>query len=122
MYPVFASKVLCGFVGQFEMSFSFSLTSVLFNHIVPHNAGWLDCPASGQEIFCMIPSKVPLGESYNDCVPPGKRYSFKQVIHQQRVLGRKVSPLKLYAFFLLVLFLFSILWIGIFNISYMNIG
>ena len=53
-------------------------------------AGWLDCPAVGQEIGCIIPSKVPLDESYNDCVPPGKRYSFKQVIHQQRVLGRKV--------------------------------
>ncbi|KAM0991414.1 hypothetical protein ACFX13_009968 [Malus domestica] len=53
--------------------------------------GWLDCPAAGQEISLMIPSKVPLGESYNDCVPPGKRYSFKQVIHQQRVLGRKLG-------------------------------
>ncbi|EEF34492.1 mRNA capping enzyme, putative [Ricinus communis] len=53
--------------------------------------GWLDCPASGQEIFGIIPSKVPLGEAYNDCVPPGKRYSFKQVIHQQRVLGRKLG-------------------------------
>jgi len=53
--------------------------------------GWLDCPPSGQEICCMIPSKVPLGESFNDCIFPGKRYSFKQVIHQQRVLGRKVS-------------------------------
>lgn len=39
----------------------------------------------------MIPSKVPLSESFNDSIPPGKRYSFKQVIHQQRVLGRKVS-------------------------------
>ncbi|XWS67192.1 hypothetical protein CRYUN_Cryun05aG0266600 [Craigia yunnanensis] len=53
--------------------------------------GWLDCPAVGQEIGCIIPSKVPLGESYNDCVPPGKRYSFKQVIHQQRVLERKLG-------------------------------
>ncbi|KRH66017.1 hypothetical protein GLYMA_03G076800v4 [Glycine max] len=53
--------------------------------------GWLDCPSSGQEICCMIPSKVPLGESFNDCIPPGKRYSFKQVIHQQRVLGRKLG-------------------------------
>ncbi|MBA0572294.1 hypothetical protein Golob_002647, partial [Gossypium lobatum] len=43
------------------------------------------------EIGCIIPSKVPLGESYNDCIPPGKRYSFKQVIHQQRVLGRKLG-------------------------------
>lgn len=55
------------------------------------NAGWLDCPAVGHEILGMIPSKVPLGEAYNDCIPPGRRYSFKQVIHQQRVLGRKVS-------------------------------
>ena len=55
------------------------------------NAGWLDCPSFGQEICCMIPSKVPLGESFNDYIAPGRRYSFKQVIHQQRVLGRKVS-------------------------------
>ncbi|KAG5042662.1 hypothetical protein JHK87_006577 [Glycine soja] len=55
------------------------------------HVGWLDCPSSGQEICCMIPSKVPLGESFNDCIPPGKRYSFKQVIHQQRVLGRKLG-------------------------------
>ncbi|KAK6152508.1 hypothetical protein DH2020_015143 [Rehmannia glutinosa] len=41
--------------------------------------GWLDCPAFGQEIGGLIPSKVPLGESFNDEVPPGKRYSFKQV-------------------------------------------
>ncbi|XVF78903.1 hypothetical protein PTKIN_Ptkin14bG0175200 [Pterospermum kingtungense] len=48
--------------------------------------GWLDCPAFGQEIGCIIPSKVPLGESY--CIPPGKRYSFKLVIHR---LGRKLG-------------------------------
>ncbi|XP_029125111.1 mRNA-capping enzyme isoform X2 [Cajanus cajan] len=53
--------------------------------------GWLDCPSFGQEICFMIPSKVPLGESFNDCIIPGKRYSFKQVIHQQRVLGRKLG-------------------------------
>ncbi|KAL1330927.1 hypothetical protein HN51_048165 [Arachis hypogaea] len=53
--------------------------------------GWLDCPSFGQEIFGMIPSKVPLGESFNDCIAPGKRYSFKQVIHQMRVLGRKLG-------------------------------
>ncbi|KAI4353170.1 hypothetical protein L6164_002141 [Bauhinia variegata] len=53
--------------------------------------GWLDCPSFGQEICCMIPSKVPLGESFNDYIAPGKRYSFKQVIHQQRVLGRKLG-------------------------------
>jgi mRNA-capping enzyme len=59
----------------------------------------LDCPAFGQEINCIVPSKVPLGEAYNDCIPPGKRYSFKQVIHQQRVLGRKVSTLNLKVIF-----------------------
>ncbi|MCD7456514.1 hypothetical protein HAX54_031952 [Datura stramonium] len=53
--------------------------------------GWLDCPASGQEIGCIIPSKVPLDETFNDCVLPGKRYSFRQVLHQQRVLGRKLG-------------------------------
>ncbi|BAT97335.1 hypothetical protein LR48_Vigan661s000400 [Vigna angularis] len=53
--------------------------------------GWLDCPSFGQEIYGMIPSKVPLGESFRDCILPGKRYSFKQVIHQQRVLGRKLG-------------------------------
>ncbi|KAK9290060.1 hypothetical protein L1049_008224 [Liquidambar formosana] len=53
--------------------------------------GWLDCPASGQEIGCIIPSKVPLGEFFNDYIAPGKRYSFRQVIHQQRVLGRKLG-------------------------------
>ncbi|KAG8374389.1 hypothetical protein BUALT_Bualt11G0126800 [Buddleja alternifolia] len=53
--------------------------------------GWLDCPASGQEIGCLIPSKVPLGESFNEDILPGKRYSFRQVVHQQRVLGRKLG-------------------------------
>ncbi|KAJ9694894.1 hypothetical protein PVL29_010392 [Vitis rotundifolia] len=53
--------------------------------------GWLDCPAFGQEINFIIPSKVPLGESFNDLVAPGKRYSSRQVIHQQRVLGRKLG-------------------------------
>ncbi|KAK2966141.1 hypothetical protein RJ640_018394 [Escallonia rubra] len=52
---------------------------------------WLDCPAFGQDIGCIIPSKVPLGEAFNDSVVPGKRYSYRQVIHQQRVLGRKLG-------------------------------
>ncbi|KAI4318965.1 hypothetical protein MLD38_032617 [Melastoma candidum] len=56
---------------------------------LPH--GWLDCPPFGQEISFLIPSKVPLGEFFNDQIPPGKRYSFKQVIHQQRVLNRKIG-------------------------------
>ncbi|OVA10755.1 Dual specificity phosphatase [Macleaya cordata] len=53
--------------------------------------GWLDCPPFGQNIGCIIPSKVPLGESFNDCVIPGKRYSLRQVIHQLRVLGRELG-------------------------------
>jgi mRNA-capping enzyme len=53
--------------------------------------GWLDCPGFGLEIGCIIPSKVPLSESYNEHVPPGKRYSFKQVVRNQRINGRKVS-------------------------------
>ncbi|CAI9098387.1 OLC1v1035024C1 [Oldenlandia corymbosa var. corymbosa] len=53
--------------------------------------GWLDCPAVGKEIGCIIPSKVPLGEAFNDAIVPGKRYSFRQVIHQQRVMSRKLG-------------------------------
>ncbi|KAJ0816337.1 putative polynucleotide 5'-phosphatase, mRNA guanylyltransferase [Helianthus annuus] len=30
--------------------------------------GWLDCPTYGQEIGGIVPSKVPLGEAYNDCI------------------------------------------------------
>ncbi|CAN6973143.1 unnamed protein product [Brassica oleracea var. botrytis] len=53
--------------------------------------GWLECPGFGLEIGCIIPSKVPLSESYNEHVPPGKRYSFKQVIRNQRISGRKLG-------------------------------
>jgi mRNA-capping enzyme len=53
--------------------------------------GWLDCPGFGLEIGCIIPSKVPLSESYNEHVPPGKRYSFKQVVRNQRINGRKLG-------------------------------
>ncbi|GJM85197.1 hypothetical protein PR202_ga01626 [Eleusine coracana subsp. coracana] len=41
--------------------------------------GWLECPASGEPIMKIIPSKVPLDETFNESVPPGKRYSFKQI-------------------------------------------
>ena len=53
--------------------------------------GWFDCPAHGQELGRIIPSKVPLGESFNDYIPHEKKYTPKQAIHQQRVLGREVS-------------------------------
>ncbi|KAI3840521.1 hypothetical protein MKX03_014220 [Papaver bracteatum] len=53
--------------------------------------GWMDCPAAGDCIGYIIPSKVPLGETFNECIFPGKRYSLKQVIHQQKVLRREVG-------------------------------
>ncbi|KAI7756057.1 hypothetical protein M8C21_019786 [Ambrosia artemisiifolia] len=40
--------------------------------------GWLDCPAYGQEIGCIVPSKVPLGESFNDCIVPDKSFTNKE--------------------------------------------
>ncbi|XP_062014585.1 uncharacterized protein LOC133731157 [Rosa rugosa] len=54
-------------------------------------SGWLDCSSFGEELDCMIPSKMPLGESYNVFVPHGKRYSFKQVIEAQRCRRRKLG-------------------------------
>lgn len=59
--------------------------------IVSLLSGWLDCPASGQPIDKIIPSKVPLDETFNESVPPGKRYSSKQVVNKQRKAGREVS-------------------------------
>ncbi|KAL8152899.1 hypothetical protein V2J09_010659 [Rumex salicifolius] len=53
--------------------------------------GWLDCPEMGDELFYMIPSKVPLGEAYNNCIPPGKRYSFQQVFKKVRVRGKQIG-------------------------------
>ncbi|KAG6486209.1 hypothetical protein ZIOFF_054779 [Zingiber officinale] len=52
--------------------------------------GWLDCPSYGQCIGLIIPSKVPLDETYNESVLPGKRYSSKQVINKLRSQGREV--------------------------------
>ncbi|TKY62466.1 mRNA-capping enzyme [Spatholobus suberectus] len=52
--------------------------------------GWLGCPAHGQELGCIIPSKVPLGESFNDYIP-SQKYTPKQAILQQRVLGRELG-------------------------------
>ncbi|CAL4887473.1 unnamed protein product [Urochloa decumbens] len=53
--------------------------------------GWLECPAVGEAIDKLIPSKVPLDETFNESVPPGKRYSYKQVVNKQRKVGREVS-------------------------------
>ncbi|XP_068338757.1 uncharacterized protein [Pyrus communis] len=57
-------------------------------HMLPE--GWVGCPANGGEISCIIPSKVPLGESFNDHIA-GETYTPKQVIHQQRLLGRELG-------------------------------
>ncbi|KAL1549903.1 mRNA guanylyltransferase [Salvia divinorum] len=54
--------------------------------------GWLDCPAYGHDIAgFLIPSKVPLGESFNQEIPPGKRYSSKQVLNQPKFSNRKIG-------------------------------
>jgi len=87
--------ILCDRLRLLSMLVKHDLLSLYYLH-----AGWLDCPSSGQEIFGMIPSKVPLGESFNDYILPGKRYSFKQVIHQLRLLGRKVSRMCFLFFFI----------------------
>jgi len=53
--------------------------------------GWLDCPAFGEPIDKIIPSKVPLDETFNESVTPGKRYSSKQVVNKQRKAGREIG-------------------------------
>lgn len=53
--------------------------------------GWVGCPNFGENIGFIVPSKVPLGESFNDLIPPGRRYSFRQVFHQLRVKGIKLG-------------------------------
>ncbi|XP_024981198.1 mRNA-capping enzyme-like isoform X1 [Cynara cardunculus var. scolymus] len=53
--------------------------------------GWLDCPPYGDAVSFLIPSKVPLGESFNDKVTSDKRYSPQQAIRQQRRLGRELG-------------------------------
>ncbi|KAL5204861.1 hypothetical protein ABZP36_009732 [Zizania latifolia] len=55
----------------------------------PH--GWMNCPAFGEPIDKSIPSKVPLDETFNDLVPPGKRYSSKQVVNKQRKAGCEIG-------------------------------
>ncbi|CAN0909966.1 mRNA-capping enzyme [Linum grandiflorum] len=53
--------------------------------------GWSGCPEAGEEIFGIVPSKVPLGERFYHVIPPGNRYPVKQVIKKQRILGRKLG-------------------------------
>lgn len=54
--------------------------------------GWLDCPSLGQQILgCILPSKVPLDESFQTNIPPGKTYTFKQVIQRVENSNGKLS-------------------------------
>ncbi|KAL9263194.1 mRNA-capping enzyme-like protein, partial [Drosera capensis] len=53
---------------------------------------WLDCPNFGKEIYYILPSKVPLGERFNDAVPAGKRYSSKQVFRHFNTGKIQVGP------------------------------
>ncbi|GJR88513.1 putative reverse transcriptase domain-containing protein [Tanacetum coccineum] len=53
--------------------------------------GWLDCPPYGDAINFIIPSKVPLRESFDDKIVINKRYSPQQGILQQRRLGRELG-------------------------------
>ncbi|XP_058738029.1 uncharacterized protein LOC131610167 isoform X3 [Vicia villosa] len=68
--------------GQERRSYNMNSAPYDRNALPP---GWLDCPAHGQELGCIIPSKVPLGESFNDYIP-NKKYTPKQAILQQRAL------------------------------------
>lgn len=40
--------------------------------------GWLYCPPYGDNIGLIIPSKVPLSESFNKNIPPGESYTPKR--------------------------------------------
>lgn len=53
--------------------------------------GWLYCPPYGDNIGLIIPSKVPLRESFNKNIPPGESYTPKEVIDKQRCLGREIG-------------------------------
>ncbi|XP_049354303.1 uncharacterized protein LOC125818811 isoform X3 [Solanum verrucosum] len=53
--------------------------------------GWLYCPPYGDNIGLIIPSKVPLSESFNKNIPPGESYTPKEVIDRQRCLGREIG-------------------------------
>ncbi|XP_021645374.1 uncharacterized protein LOC110638935 isoform X2 [Hevea brasiliensis] len=71
-----------------DRRFKFGNSGSYDGNVLP--PGWLDCPAYGQAIDCIIPSKVPLGESFNQYLP-SKRYTPKHVIYEQRQLGRELG-------------------------------
>ncbi|KAG5587083.1 hypothetical protein H5410_047517 [Solanum commersonii] len=54
-------------------------------HKLARHHGWLYCPPFGDNIGLIIPSKVPLSESFNKNIPPGESYTPKEVIDRQDV-------------------------------------
>ncbi|XP_016502326.2 uncharacterized protein LOC107820538 isoform X1 [Nicotiana tabacum] len=54
-------------------------------------SGWLYCPPYGDNIGFIIPSKVPLSESFDKNIPLGERYTPKELIDKQRCLGREIG-------------------------------
>lgn len=60
-------------------------------NVGPLPEGWLDCPGAGDPICNLIPSKVPLGETFNELLDAGKRYSRRHVVRHQQAVGRKVG-------------------------------
>jgi hypothetical protein len=74
-----------------QLRCDFQYQTVLI-HVWRSVSGWSDCPSAGEPIARLIPSKVPLGESFNELLEPGKRYSRAHVVRHQQALGRKVVP------------------------------
>lgn len=60
-------------------------------NVGPLPEGWLDCPGAGDPIANLIPSKVPLGETFNELLDAGRRYSRRHVVRHQTALGRKIG-------------------------------
>lgn len=58
----------------------------------PGRAGWEDCPAFGQPLFAIIPSKVPLGVGFKEVVPAGKRFSPDMAVRQLHLQHHDVRP------------------------------
>ncbi|XP_020541000.1 mRNA-capping enzyme isoform X2 [Jatropha curcas] len=71
-----------------DRQFKFGNHGSYNGNMLPH--GWLDCPAYGEAVGCIIPSKVPLGESFSQIIP-SKRYTPKHVIYEQRQRGRELG-------------------------------
>lgn len=76
-------------VQRTDSSYSPSFRSHEIQKTLPD--GWLDCPPCGQNIDYLIPCKVPLDDSYNNSIPPGRRYSSRQVILQTKRQNKEIG-------------------------------